>query len=147
MRSNSRLIRSRDGPRHAYPGAARLRARVRGHPVLPGVVRETLRSFARYSHGLFVFLLSNNMLYPKEDKENKQLLYAVSTAALFVDQCALTSCMPLHPVPELRLLPAGQQQLHLRQQDHTRGRVSLPPPHSPLATPITTPPSLPLSVR
>lgn len=26
----------------------------------------------------FLFVYSNNMLYPKEDKENKVLLYAVS---------------------------------------------------------------------
>lgn len=28
--------------------------------------------------GMFFFFYSNNMLYPKEDKDNKILLYAVS---------------------------------------------------------------------
>ena len=31
------------------------------------------------------FCYSNNMLYPKEDKENKVLLYAVSTICLAVE--------------------------------------------------------------
>jgi len=39
---------------------------------------------------LYIFypLFSNNMLYPKEDKENKVLMYAVSTLSLY----ALESC-------------------------------------------------------
>jgi hypothetical protein len=31
------------------------------------------------------FYYSNNMLYPKEDKENKVLLYAVSTICITVE--------------------------------------------------------------
>ena len=33
--------------------------------------------------GVHLFSYSNNMLYPKEDKENKVLLYAVSILTLF----------------------------------------------------------------
>jgi len=38
-----------------------------------------------YFHLQEYFCYSNNMLYPKEDKENKVLLYAVSTVGLNVE--------------------------------------------------------------
>jgi len=36
------------------------------------------------------FCYSNNMLYPKEDKENKVLLYAVSTICLTVEGISIS---------------------------------------------------------
>lgn len=36
------------------------------------------------------FCYSNNMLYPKEDKENKVLLYAVSTVCLTVEDISVS---------------------------------------------------------
>jgi hypothetical protein len=43
-------------------------------------------SFASYFHRLcFVFRRSNNMLYPREDKETRTLLYACQTCEHEVD--------------------------------------------------------------
>lgn len=80
----------------------------------------------------------NNMLYPKEDKENKVLMYAVSTRRyskkgrrneeICVPRIArggivIAGYLPVS-VQKLRLQATGGQQLHLREQDHARDRVS-----------------------
>uniref|UniRef100_A0A8C6GEW8 DNA-directed RNA polymerase II subunit RPB9-like zinc ribbon domain-containing protein n=1 Tax=Mus spicilegus TaxID=10103 RepID=A0A8C6GEW8_MUSSI len=76
----------------------------------------------------------NNMLYPKEDKENRILLYASCWRSdLFVT--LLPHALP-SAVPELRLPAGSRQQLHLRQQNHARSgradpdhRRRVPGPH------------------
>ena len=49
------------------------------------VVGYLLALSCDYFHLQEYFCYSNNMLYPKEDKENKVLLYAVSTICLTVE--------------------------------------------------------------
>ena len=56
------------------------------------------------------------MLYPKEDKSNKVLLYACRSLAVSSGNIV----MKLY-FQELRLQADGGQLLHLREQDHARG--------------------------
>lgn len=77
----------------------------------------------------FLIVCSNNMLYPREDKINKQLLYAVSYLwhEMLSDEKNCV-CVRVYVivwlVQELWVLPTCNEQLHLCQQDHPWSGVS-----------------------